>query len=71
MRPDLVQYFHQILQGLEPDLRKKKHIQDLITGVGELREMLDLPPDTKIDEARTEKLLKKSQELIRIVNEQE
>ena len=71
VRPDLVQYFHEILQGLEPDLREKKHIQGLIAGVGELREMLDLPPDTKLDEARTEKLLKKSQELIRLINDQQ
>ncbi|MFT4549244.1 MAG: hypothetical protein ACI9UA_001122 [Pseudoalteromonas tetraodonis] len=70
VRPDLVQYFHESLQGLEPNLREKKHIQDLITGVGELRELLDLPPDTKIDEDRTKRLLKKSQQLIKIVNAQ-
>ncbi len=68
VRPDLVQYFHDSLQGLEPKQREKKHIQDLITGVGELRELLDLPPDTKIDEDRTKKLLNKAQELIKVVN---
>ena len=70
IRPDIVQYFFDSLQGLEPHLREKKHIQDLITGVGELRELLDLPPDTKIDEERTTKLLKKSQEMISLVNAQ-
>ena len=68
VRPDLVQYFYDSLQGLEPNQRAKKHIQDLSSGVGELRELLDLPPDTKIDEERTQKLLKKAKELIAIIN---
>lgn len=67
-RLDLVEYFHESLQGLEPDLREKQHIKELITGVGELRELLDLPPDTKMDEVRTKKLLKKAQELIKVIN---
>ena len=71
IRPDLVHYFHDSLQGLEPKLREKQHIKDLIKGVGELRELIDLPPDTKIDEERTEKLLKKSQELIKVINSPE
>lgn len=66
-RADLVQYFHESLQGLEPDLRAKAHIQALIVGVGELRELLDLPPDTRMDEVRTKKLLKKSQEMIKLI----
>ncbi|MGI9240188.1 MAG: hypothetical protein ACR2RV_05275, partial [Verrucomicrobiales bacterium] len=70
-RGDLVEYFYDSLQGLEPDLREKQHILELTKGIGELREMLDLPPDTKIDEERTEELLAKAQQLIRLVNKEE
>jgi len=67
-RPDIVMYFHESLQGLEPNLQEHELIKQLVVGLGEMTVLLERPEGVKLDEDSTIKLLKKSQELIKLIN---
>ena len=59
-RTDIIEYFLQILNGLEPQLRKRESIVELTRGVGELQALIEPTVEAGMDEKSLEAIALKA-----------
>lgn len=67
-RADIVEYFYQILQGLEPDIRKLESVQKVTEAVREIHEII-LPLDGETIPEKTLVTLARKATLLRVMIE--
>lgn len=67
-RHDIVDYFFQSLQTLEPSVQELQHIQQLAAGLEQLGVMLDVPETKTFTPAEVQAMQAKIEELIAVVD---
>lgn len=64
-QPDVPEYFHYILDGVEPEMKERRDIAKIMELLVTLQEQMTLAPDAKPTKAGVEALLKTTQELMK------
>jgi len=67
-RHDIADYFYQSMQTLDIPVRQQTHIQELTTGLGEIRDLLDVPEEKVFTEEEVRLLKEKVSALIAIAD---
>lgn len=64
-QPDVPEYFHYILDGVEPEMKERRDIAKIMELLVTLQEQMTLAPDAKPTKAGVEALRKTTQELMK------
>ena len=64
-QPDVPEYFHYILDGVEPEMKERRDIAKIMDLLTVLQEQMTLAPDAKPDKAGVEAIRKTTLELLK------
>ncbi|MEM9478280.1 MAG: hypothetical protein AAGA58_01320 [Verrucomicrobiota bacterium] len=59
-RTDIIEYFRQVLQGLEPQLRQRESVKELTRGINELHALIASTAENGMDEKALEAIAAKA-----------